>query len=69
MNCKNCEKLKDALISLVGESDVEKLKVMKEYLYDYLNQNLDQNNQDAEISLFAINTLIEVLVEEQNENS
>lgn len=69
MTCKKCEKLKDALISLVGESDVEKLKVMKEYLYDYLNQNLDQNNQDAEISLFAINTLIEVFEEEQNENS
>ena len=65
MSCKNCEKLKDALISLVGESDVKNLKVMKEYLYDYLNQNLDQNNQDAEISLFAINTLIEVLEEEQ----
>lgn len=66
MNCKNCEKLKYALISLIGESDIKNLKVMRNHLMDILDV---QNNQDAEISLFAINTLIEVFEEEQNENS
>ena len=65
MSCKNCEKLKDALISMIQESDVEKLKFMRDYLCEYLDHT---NNTDpnAEISMFAINTLIEFLEEEQN---
>jgi hypothetical protein len=63
MGCKNCEKLKNALISLIQESDVIKLKIMRDYLMSILDE---QDNHDAEISMFAINTLIEVLEEEQN---
>lgn len=65
MTCKNCEKLKNALISLIGESNIEKLKIMRDYLCDFLDEQDDKN---AEISMFAINTLIEVLEEEQNES-
>ena len=65
VSCKNCEKLKDALISLIQESDVDKLRVMAEYCSEVLK---GVPNDDVERSLFAINILIEVLEEEQHEN-
>lgn len=64
MGCKNCEKLKDALISLIQESNIENLKKMRDYLNSIL---VGQSMDDVERSLFAINTLIDVL-EEENEN-
>ena len=54
------EKLKDALISLVQESNVDNLKVMREYLEGI---HIDTTG-DIERSLFAISTLIEVLEKE-----
>ena len=60
------EKLKDALISLVQESNVNDLRGMQRYLQDVTSLS---NNDDAERSLFAINILIEVLEEESSENS
>ena len=65
MTCKDCEKLKYALISLIGESDIEILKGMRDHLMDILDE---QDNHDIETSMFAISILIEVLEEEQNDS-
>lgn len=63
------EKLKDALISLVQESDINNLKNMKEWCECQLKEQFGKDTGNIEISLFAINALIEVLEEENRENS
>lgn len=66
---KTKEKLKAGLIGLVQENNIPALKGMRKYCLIVLNENQgSETDDDVKRSLFAINTLIEVL-EKENENS
>lgn len=65
---KSKEKLKDALINLIQESNIDNLKNMRDYCSYQLNEKYGTNTEDIERSLFAINVLIEYM-ENENEMS
>lgn len=60
------EKLKDALISLIQESNVDNLKNMRDYCSYQLNEKYGTDTDDIERSLFAISVLIEIMEKEKN---
>lgn len=64
--CEKCkarfEKLKEALFIIVGEREYEKLLVMRDFLSDII-----EDADDAKAAYFAIKTLIEVM-EDENED-
>lgn len=67
MGCVKCEKLKDALVSLVQEGDPKNLDYMKQYLEKVLEKS--GKNDDVERSLYAISVLLDHIKEEENEGS